>query len=167
MPGVRLHVQIYSLPLLTIYLLASEPGAVRVFPYQLILTNNNTAENCLSQCSNFGYAAAGMELADECCMLYTPCRRASNLDLQMRMLHPGCGDVADITNNGGATAPEKDCTMACSGDPLHLCGGPQRLQLYLWSGSLATWNTPANTGHYEVRTYSAQGCTCSAERPST
>ncbi|KAI0246520.1 copper radical oxidase [Lactifluus subvellereus] len=105
----------------------AEPGAVRVFPYQIILANNNTAQNCLSQCSAFGYPAAGMEFGDEC----------------------WCGDVADITNNGGKTAPETECSMACSGDPLHLCGGTRRLQLYLWNGNLFTWNTPTNIGRYE------------------
>ena len=64
----------------------------------------------------------------------------------------GCGDVEDITNNGGTTALETDCTTACSGDPLHLCGGPQRLQLYLWNGTLNNWQIPANIGRYEVRT---------------
>ena len=63
----------------------------------------------------------------------------------------GCGDVADITNNGGTTAAETDCTMACSGDPLHLCGGAERLQLYLWNGNLNNWHIPANIGGYEVR----------------
>jgi hypothetical protein len=86
-----------------------------------------------------------------------PYCRLSDLDLRMCALHPGCGDVQDITANGGATAPETDCSMACSGDPLHLCGGPQRLQLYLWSGTLTTWNTPSNIGRYEVRTYLAHG----------
>ncbi|KAI0294118.1 galactose oxidase [Multifurca ochricompacta] len=105
----------------------AEPGAVRVFPYQIILSQNNTADNCLSLCSTFGYPAAGMEFGDEC----------------------WCGDVADITANGGTTAAETDCSMACSGDPLHLCGGAQRLQLYLWNGNLHNWNTPANPGHYE------------------
>ena len=64
----------------------------------------------------------------------------------------GCGDVVDITDNGGIAAAESDCTTACSGDPLHLCGGAQRLQLYLWNGTLNNWQTPANAGQYEVRT---------------
>ena len=81
-----------------------------------------------------------------------PCYRALDLGLRIRALCPGCGDVQDITTNGGATAPETDCSMACSGDPLHLCGGPQRLQLYLWSGTLTNWQTPSNIGFYEVRT---------------
>ena len=62
----------------------------------------------------------------------------------------GCGDVEDVAANGGRVAAEQDCSMACSGDPIHLCGGPQRLQYYTWEGGLNTWHTPANTGHYEV-----------------
>ena len=71
---------------------------------------------------------------------------------RLHKYHSGCGDVVDITNNGGTTAAETDCTTACSGDPLHLCGGAQRLQLYLWNGTLNNWQTPANVGRYEVRT---------------
>ncbi|KAH9020921.1 hypothetical protein EDB84DRAFT_1580983 [Lactarius hengduanensis] len=52
--------------------------------------------------------------------------------------HLGCGDVADITNNGGKIAAESDCTTACSGDPVHLCAGSWRLQLYLWNSNLNT-----------------------------
>ena len=66
--------------------------------------------------------------------------------------HIGCGDVADITNNGGTTAAETDCSTACSGDPSHLCGGAWKLQLYLWHGILYNWHTPTVTGRYEVRT---------------
>lgn len=126
-----------------------EPGAVRVFPYQVIFPHNNSAQNCLTQCSTFGYSAAGMEVGDECCMCSTA---AEALLCRSRKLHSiGCGDVEDITNNGGTTAPETDCTTACSGDPLHLCGGAQRLQLYLWNGTLNNWQIPANMGRYEVR----------------
>ncbi|KAI9440983.1 copper radical oxidase [Lactarius indigo] len=107
----------------------AEPQPHHVFPYNATLAGNNTntPQNCLSQCSAFGYPAAGMEYGHEC----------------------WCGDVADITNNGGKTAAESDCSTACSGDPLHLCGGTWRLQLYLWNGALNTWSTPANIGRYE------------------
>ncbi|KAH8989428.1 copper radical oxidase [Lactarius akahatsu] len=105
----------------------AEPAPNRVFPYHFYLPGNNSAQNCLSQCSAFGYPAAGMEYGHEC----------------------WCGDVADITNNGGTTVPESNCTMACSGDSLHLCGDSWRLQLYLWSGTLNNWGTPANSGRYE------------------
>lgn len=47
-----------------------EPGAIRVFPYQVIFPYNNTAQNCLTQCSTFGYPAAGMENGDECCVFF-------------------------------------------------------------------------------------------------
>ncbi|KAL5480284.1 hypothetical protein ACEPAI_1554 [Sanghuangporus weigelae] len=105
----------------------AEPGADRVFPYQIIFEKNNSATNCLSLCSTYGYPAAGMEFGDEC----------------------WCGDVEDIVNNGGTNASEADCAMACSGDPIHLCGGAERLSLYEWEGGLNMWHTPENTGHYE------------------
>ena len=46
----------------------SERGAAQVFPYQIKFPQNNTGQNCLSQCSTFGYPAAGMKASDECCM---------------------------------------------------------------------------------------------------
>ncbi|KAH9169414.1 copper radical oxidase [Lactarius sanguifluus] len=104
-----------------------DPSPNHVFPYRITLKNNNSAENCLSQCSAFGYSAAGMEYGREC----------------------WCGDVADITKNGGTTAPESDCTIPCSGDSLHLCGNVWRLQLYHWNGTLNNWGTSANIGRYE------------------
>lgn len=42
------------------------PGGVRALQYQLTLGNNNTANNCISQCSAFGFAYGGMEYGDEC-----------------------------------------------------------------------------------------------------
>ena len=39
-----------------------EPGAVRVFPYSIQFPVNNTVETCLSLCSEYGYAAAGLEV---------------------------------------------------------------------------------------------------------
>lgn len=131
-------------------LILREPGAVRVFPYQVIFPHNNTASNCLTQCSTFGYPAAGMEVGDECCVCSTAVERLLRHSQKHRSI--GCGDVEDIANNGGTAALETDCTMACSGDPLHLCGGAQRLQLYLWNGILNNWQIPTNIGRYEVRT---------------
>ena len=129
----------------------SEPGANHVFPYQITFLQNNSAQNCLTQCSTFGYPAAGMENGTECCVWFTAMECLS-CGLQNHYYSLGCGDVADITNNGGTTAPETDCTMACSGDSSHLCGGSQRLQRYLWNGVLNNWQTPTNIGQYEVRT---------------
>jgi hypothetical protein len=39
----------------------------RALPYQIILDQNNTASNCISQCSAFGYNAGGLEYGRECC----------------------------------------------------------------------------------------------------
>ena len=77
--------------------------------------------------------------------------------LQKLEFHLGCGDVADITKNGGTTAAESDCAMPCTGDSTQACGGFWRLQLYLWNGTLNTWDTPANIGRYEVSTFSSPG----------
>nr|ABD61575.1 copper radical oxidase [Phanerodontia chrysosporium] len=98
------------------------------FPYQIINSNNNSAEACLNQCAKFGYPAAGLEYGDEC----------------------WCGDVSDVTNSGGGTAPDSDCGMACSGDPIHICGDGNRLTYYEYQGGLYNWHQPANTGRYEL-----------------
>ena len=39
-----------------------EPGAARVFPYSILFPLNNSVETCLSRCSEYGYAAAGLEV---------------------------------------------------------------------------------------------------------
>src|ERR1700679_3117637 len=111
---------------------------------------NNSVQSCLTQCSTFGYPAAGMENGNECCVWSTAVER-----LRCRLWKHyslGCGDWADISNNNGTTAAETDCNVPCSGDPSHLCGGSWRLQLYLWNGTLNNWRTPSNIGRYEVRT---------------
>lgn len=52
----------------------AEPGANKVWPYKLILQNNNSATNCLSLCSKYGYPAGGMEYSDECCKCHSNTR---------------------------------------------------------------------------------------------
>ena len=42
-------------------------GTNRVFPNQIINTNNNSVAACLNQCAKFGYPAAGLEYGAECC----------------------------------------------------------------------------------------------------
>ncbi|KAH7925711.1 copper radical oxidase-like protein [Leucogyrophana mollusca] len=103
------------------------PGSPRVLPYELDWTTNTTVDACLTQCAAFGYPAAGLEYGQQCF----------------------CGDITDVTANGGTFAPETDCNMACSGDPIHLCGAGDRLSLYYWSGTMNEWHTPENTGYYE------------------
>ncbi|KAF9265003.1 WSC-domain-containing protein [Marasmius fiardii PR-910] len=97
----------------------------RVLGWQIIWPTNNTVEACTTQCSTYGYTAAGMEYGQECY----------------------CGDIEDLTKS--VAAPESECNIQCPGDPLHLCGGGLRLQLYTWNGQLNVWHSPANTGRYE------------------
>ena len=62
-----------------------------------------------------------------------------------------CGDVNDVTTNGGTVVSDSECNMPCSGDPIHLCGAGNRLTTYYWTGTpLYVWNTPKNTGYYEA-----------------
>jgi len=103
----------------------------RTFPYQIILPNNNTANNCLSQCQKFGFPAGGMEYADECY----------------------CGDPSDLTTVGATFQPDSACAMPCSGNGSTICGGPNLISYYTWNGTepLEVWNYPSgiNAGAYE------------------
>ncbi|OCK77835.1 copper radical oxidase [Lepidopterella palustris CBS 459.81] len=102
----------------------------RTFPYQLILPNNNTANNCLQSCQKFGYGAGGMEYSDECY----------------------CGDVANIAAAGATLMPESDCNSVCSGNSSYICGGGDRISYYKWTGTpLNSWNfaTGNAAGQYQ------------------
>ena len=57
----------------------SDNAVDRVFFYQLEFAENNTATNCLSKCSEFGYGAGGMEYAEQCCK-FTFCDVMSSAD---------------------------------------------------------------------------------------
>ncbi|KAJ7785161.1 galactose oxidase [Mycena maculata] len=100
----------------------------RVFPWEIDNTNNNSAPACLDQCAAFGYTAAGMEFGFQCF----------------------CGDVSDVTAAGVSLQPASDCDLPCSGDPLHLCGGGDRITYYVWTGPSYVWHTPEVTGHVVV-----------------
>ncbi|KAI9833274.1 MAG: hypothetical protein M1826_000187 [Phylliscum demangeonii] len=108
----------------------TDSGNPRTFPWQLILTNNNSATNCLSQCSTFGYNAGGMEYGDECY----------------------CGDVANIATAGATLAPEADCSTPCSGNASAICGNGARLSYYTWTGpALYSWKfgSGQSAGQYQ------------------
>ncbi|KAF5353807.1 hypothetical protein D9758_010585 [Tetrapyrgos nigripes] len=102
-------------------------GGVRVLPWQIIWEGNNTAEACMNQCAAFGYSASGVEFGQECY----------------------CGDIEDLTTNGATLRPDSECDIECPGDPIHICGGGQRLTTYTWKGALNVWHTPQNIGRYE------------------
>ncbi|KAI4121761.1 MAG: hypothetical protein LQ338_006185 [Usnochroma carphineum] len=102
----------------------------RIWKYQIINQNTNTATACLTQCQSFGYQAAGVEYGDECY----------------------CGDDVDRAAAGSTTAPETDCNVACSGDSEYYCGGGNRLSWYLWTGTpLYVWNYGSGTGAGEYQ----------------
>ncbi|KAJ7229668.1 glyoxal oxidase N-terminus-domain-containing protein [Mycena haematopus] len=105
----------------------AEANGARVFPWEIDNTNNNSAVACLSQCAAFGYTAGGMEFGFQCF----------------------CGDVSDVTASGVSLQAEDSCNLACPGDPIHLCGGGDRIQYYVWTGPTHVWHTPEITGLYE------------------
>ncbi|KAH7049316.1 hypothetical protein B0J12DRAFT_101347 [Macrophomina phaseolina] len=104
----------------------------RVFQYEIVLENNNTAENCLTQCSNYGFDRGGMEYGNQCF----------------------CGDQADVDAAGATLQAESDCNMACSGNATYICGAGNRISYYQWSPEdpLYVWHYPkgADAGSYEL-----------------
>ncbi|KAJ7122651.1 galactose oxidase [Mycena crocata] len=105
----------------------AEPADARVFSWEIDNMNNNSATGCLNQCAAFGYTAGGMEFGFQCY----------------------CGDLSDVTASGVSLQPENECNLPCSGDPIHLCGGGNRIQYYAWTGPAHVWHTPDITGRYE------------------
>lgn len=65
-----------------------------------------TISSCANYCISFGYHMFGLEYAGECF----------------------CGTALQ----GSSPAAEGDCNMACSGNSAQMCGGPNRLSVYLW-----------------------------------
>ncbi|KAI0154753.1 putative glyoxal oxidase [Xylariaceae sp. FL1272] len=94
---------------------------VRTLPWALTGQTEMTPTSCLSQCAQFGYAAAGLEYGQECY----------------------CGDPIDVTTAGATKQPETDCNVVCAGNASSYCGGGSRLSMYYWTGQ-----TPLYTFHY-------------------
>lgn len=102
--------------------LSDAAGGTRSMPY-LATYSNNTNSYCLSLCQQFGYNAGGTEFGEQCF----------------------CGDQSDVANAGATLMPESDCNMVCANDTGknggHLCGGPNRISYYTWTGApLTTWS---------------------------
>ncbi|KAH0543417.1 hypothetical protein FGG08_002275 [Glutinoglossum americanum] len=74
-----------------------------------------TVELCTAACHAAGFVLAGVEYAGECY----------------------CDNAL---KNGGGPAPDGNalCNMACNGNTQETCGGPNRLDMYSFSGSTAT-----------------------------
>ncbi|KAH8979384.1 hypothetical protein EDB86DRAFT_3108031 [Lactarius hatsudake] len=94
----------------SIYSINSVPVSFHVFPYRFVLENNTSPQLSFLVC-NIQISRRGYGIWER--VLYHQRWRK------------------DI-------AAEDDCTTACSGDPLHPCGGSWRLQLYLWDSNLNT-----------------------------
>ncbi|KAF7327563.1 hypothetical protein MKEN_00335300 [Mycena kentingensis (nom. inval.)] len=85
-------------------------SGARSLPVGMGVSGPMTLEACTSACFDAGYPFAGSEFADECY----------------------CGTTL---NPNAATKPIKDCSMLCAGDSQELCGGPDRLSLFNYTGS--------------------------------
>ncbi|KAI1083033.1 WSC domain-containing protein [Whalleya microplaca] len=84
----------------------------RTLFWQLTFPGTMTPTQCLWQCSQFGYAAAGLEYGDECY----------------------CGDPIDVTTAGSTKQDDSECNVVCAGNSSAYCGGGSRLSLYYWTG---------------------------------
>ncbi|PFH53643.1 copper radical oxidase [Amanita thiersii Skay4041] len=69
-----------------------------------------TNAKCTSACFHSGYGLAGTEYAGECY----------------------CGHAIA---NGGSPTPAGDCNMVCAGNSSEFCGGPNRLNVYNYTGT--------------------------------
>ncbi|PVH95878.1 copper radical oxidase [Periconia macrospinosa] len=108
-----------------------DDAPTRALPWFLELKTNNTVNNCIKQCSDFGYNTGGLEFGIECY----------------------CGDMADVYAAGVGKAPDTDCATTCSGNASSICGGGRRLSLYTWDGPpLTTWSYGSgnDAGRYEL-----------------
>lgn len=79
--------------------------------------STNTIESCTSACYNAGYTLAGTEYSVEC----------------------WCGTSVQA---GGAPASVSECNMVCPGNSTQYCGGPNRLNLYNYTGTPPTSPPP-------------------------
>lgn len=97
----------------------SDTVGSRTLPFPVGVPSN-TMESCTSACYDAGYSIAGTEYSAEC----------------------WCGTSIQ---GGGAPAAASDCNMPCSGDNTQSCGGPNRLNLYNYTGTVPTPPPPPGT----------------------
>jgi hypothetical protein len=99
--------------------------------WQLPESSNNTAENCLAHCHEYGYMTGGLQYSKEC----------------------NCGGWDTVISSGSTLRPESECAMPCPGDPTQICGGQNRFSIYNWTGTpLYEWAEPqgADRGEYSM-----------------
>ena len=103
----------------------------RVFKWQVILTDTNSATECLTRCQKFGYLAAGLQYGEECY----------------------CGDPGDVTIAGSDFIDESLCNINCPGNMSAICGGALTSSTYFWTGEPYTlWTYPdgVDAGEYSL-----------------
>jgi hypothetical protein len=63
-----------------------------------------------------------------------------------------CGDPSNMLASDSAPAAETDCVSTCTGNVSEICGGPNRISYYEWTGTPPyVWHTPtgAEAGLYQ------------------
>ncbi|KAJ6556620.1 copper radical oxidase, partial [Mycena vulgaris] len=85
-------------------------NGVRSLPNRIDVASPFSLEGCTAGCFASGYPFSGAEFAAECY----------------------CGTSI---GSGAATTPTTDCSMLCAGNSMELCGGPNRLSMYNYTGS--------------------------------
>ncbi|KAJ7262498.1 hypothetical protein C8J57DRAFT_1436432 [Mycena rebaudengoi] len=85
-------------------------GGVRSLPVGVAVNGPFSLEGCTTTCFSAGYPYSGSEFAAECY----------------------CG--TEINPKAAPTATS-DCSMLCAGNAMELCGGPNRLTLYNYTGT--------------------------------
>lgn len=110
--------------------------------------SNNSVQSCANACFSSGYPLAGVEYSDECCTYYLSPR--GTLLFYSPLFTKDCGTGF---SNGGAPIPAGDCSMVCSGNSSEICGGPNALNVYNYTGtnlpstgSTGTGGTTTGTG---------------------
>ncbi|KAF4622575.1 hypothetical protein D9613_009394 [Agrocybe pediades] len=85
-------------------------GAGRSLPNPTTPNGQVSIESCTTACFNAGFRLSGTEFADECY-------------------------CASAIANGGTQAALTDCNMVCQGNSSEFCGGPNRLNVYNYTGT--------------------------------
>ena len=92
----------------------------RTLPTGVAVTTN-TIESCTAACYNAGFPIAGAEYSTQCF-------------------------CSTSIGGSGALASASDCNMLCSGNSSEYCGGPDRLNLYNYTGTPPTVPPPPPPG---------------------
>ncbi|KAG6890187.1 hypothetical protein C0995_010892 [Termitomyces sp. Mi166 len=103
-------------------------GTGRTLTVGMAVTNNSN-EVCTAACFKAGYPLSGTE--------YTKA-------VQLIVHGLDCGNAIA---NGGVPAAASDCNMLCAGNSQEFCGGPNRLNVYNYTGTDLPAQTPGNGGN--------------------